>query len=325
MFGNDSNRRAIVIPVARVDNVSVATGSLVVSAPVPTAFLGLTHKLELDIKAAGIVPSAAFKFHSVALMVHAFEIAPGHRRIPPHQADEHNKQAGSMIDDPEGSLLCTIVISAEIVDHGAMEAIRSWIERNILRYRLGGGRFVRTGFVSSKTGKDGIPGRRPIEAAWDSSEFANVIRNLPPGSLLADRTYLMEDKEGDGRDAMDRILDAMARVKTYPGQQEPHIDAVETDVAKNAKRGRPIWKRNQLGWFVALPIGWRALSSVAQRSGMRDGNGVVGHAWVEDVVGLGEWVYTRNAFKAGQCQADVFWSYKPCPAGGPYLVEGNPT
>lgn len=312
MFGNESGLRAIVIPVARVDNVSAATSSLLVSPPTPLAALGLMRKMEIDLQQVGILPRGRHPFECVSLIVHEFEISPGHRRIPPEMRGEENKKAGAMLDDPEGHLLCTLVISARMAADD-LNAIKAHLARNIRGYRLGGGRIVRAGIASPDVGKDSKPGINPVEVAADEEQFQRILRALPSGSVLADRTYMLAEnpEDPDGGDALDRLLDVVVRKKVTSGE---------------GKQATTSWRRKHAGWLVPVAIGWRAISDVRMRKGMREAEGVVGHAWAEDVLGLGEWVSIRKAFKDGDGNRGTggfAWAYGEAPAEGPYLAVGG--
>jgi CRISPR type I-F-associated protein Csy2 len=342
MFGNETNSRAIIVPVARVDNVSVATASLLVSPPSPLAALGLARRMELDLQRVGILPSDRISFRSVAVAVHEFEVAPGHRRIPPEMRGEGGNKAGSMVDDPEGHLLCTLIISADIGDAEMLRAVRDYLSRNIRRYRLGGGRIIRSGFVTARGGADRRPTLNPVEAAWDEDEFQRVVRVLPPGSVLADRTHMLAENPDapDGCDALDRLLDFVAvmkrpiRTKGHLEAAAPNVDDEENSIhrveadRKLVQAGKWEWARKEAGWFVPVAVGWRALSDVRKRAGMRHGEGVVGHVWAEDVLGLGEWISIKRAFRHPDKNGDrgVFgtaWAYQQAPPEGPYLAAGD--
>jgi CRISPR type I-F-associated protein Csy2 len=332
MFG-ENNMRAIVLPVLRVDNVSVATASILVSPPSPMAALGLMHKIGLDLNRAGILHADANPFRSVAFAVHEFEIAAGHRRIPPEMRGESRDGAGSMIDDPEGNLLCTLVISAEIEDHSVLASIKDYLSANMRRYRFGGGRVIRSGIASSDIGK-GAWRLNPVETAWDEAEFQRIVRVLPPGSVLVDRTRLLDREDDDPRDALDRLLDRIARVKIPDRVKSDSDNGEDGDGPEDgvASYGLPVpregekwsWGKAASGWTVPVAIGWRALCEVRERPGMRPAAGVVGHVWAEDIVGLGEWVSLRRAFAS---PADGYrfaaWKYREAPPQGPYVVEGS--
>jgi CRISPR type I-F-associated protein Csy2 len=322
MLGND-NMRAIIIPVARVDNVSVASSAFVAGPPGPMALLGLMNKMEIDLREAGAIGKDVF-FRSASMIVHEFEIAPGHRRIPPEMRKEAGNKAGAMVDDPEGHLLCTLVFLAS-TEGEDLESARDFLERNIRRYRLGGGRIVRSGLATKDAGKEEAPMNRPVVAAIDQKALMKIMRVLPHGAVLADRTGLLENKNEDGqetydgRDQLDRLLDFLAlkqrAKKPNPKEKPRKFDPTRAPDLE--------WYRQHKGWLVPVAIGWRALSDVRERHGMRTGEGVVGHAWVEDVVGLGEWITASRAIGHDGFGQGILWSYDLGPKEGPYLVRGD--
>lgn len=69
------------------------------------------------------------------------------------------------------------------------------------------------------------------------------------------------------------------------------------------------WRRNQKGSLVPIDIGYRALSKVVPRSGLRMADGIEGHAWVEGVISIGEWVPKGRAIHTGL--RDCLWNYRP--------------
>lgn len=333
MLGIDSTR-AIIIPAARIDNVSVAPGAFVLSPPGPTAFLGLMNKMELDLRRDGIIGEDGL-FTGASLIVHEFEVSPGHRRIPPEMRGEHGDKAGSMIDDPEGRMLCSIVLRVELNDLERLEDVRAYLERNLRRYRIGGGRVVSAGVRSQDAGTDSPPVVRPVEAAADQRQLLELLQSLPPGAALADRTPLLAKGAENSGDGLDRLLNLLAwkqrRAQALEGEMEvsgaegPEAAKDPTKPAKQ-KPGEATWHRAGKGWLVPVNVGWRALSRVAKRAGMREAEGVLGHAWVEDVVGLGEWISTRKAFRRDGFAQGLFWYYgyygEVPPPEGPYLVSG---
>ena len=315
MFGDETQRRALLVPCARVDNVSVAPGAFVVGPPGPTALLGLMHRISLDLTAAAVFGDDDGLI-GVTLICHEFGIAPGHRRIPPERRGEHGDKSGAMIDDPEGYLTCSLVFEAMTSTPDVLEAARTFLSRRLLSYRLAGGRIIRAGFATSNGGPDHGATLRPVEAAWDHNQFRSMLRALPPGSVLADRTDRMAPTDPDDRrDALDRLLDVLAWRQQPPKERS----GKEEDDALERKK---VWVRSQPGWFVPVQIGWRPISSVADRAGMRSAAGVIGHVWAEDVVGIGEWVSTRMAFLTKE-PAPVFWAYEIGSSAGPYLTHGR--
>jgi len=326
MFGDETNLRAVVLPAIRVDNASVATASILVSPPSPVAALGLMRKIEIDLQGVGILPTGWNPFRSVAIAVHEFEISPGHRRIPPEMPGESGDKSGSMVDDPEGRLVCTLVISAELGNRDVLGQVKDFLSANVRRYRFGGGRIIRSGIMGGETG-GGKWRLNPVETAWNEEEFQKIVRVLPPGSVLADRTWQLGPKdEADHRDALDRLLDFVVAVKRpirAKGEEDEQVDM--TRVPRSDERWE--WRKLTPGWLVPVAVGWRALSDVRERIGMRAAENVIGHVWAEDVIGLGEWVSVRRAFsKPRDGYRDVegtAWAYRPCPPQGPYLVEGK--
>jgi hypothetical protein len=53
---------------------------------------------------------------------------------------------------------------------------------------------------------------------------------------------------------------------------------------------------------------------------MRDAEGVVGHVFVEEIIGLGEWVSTRRAFGGARSPDAVAWRYQADEATGMFLA-----
>jgi hypothetical protein len=54
---------------------------------------------------------------------------------------------------------------------------------------------------------------------------------------------------------------------------------------------------------------------------MREGAGVVGHVWAEEVLGLGEWVYRARAW--GTRMEGMFWRHRADPGRGLYVAEAQ--
>jgi hypothetical protein len=130
----------------------------------------------------------------------------------------------------------------------------------------------------------------------DEASLAEALRVLPPGAFISDRSDLL-GCEADSRDALDAVLDAVARFQVHPSEPQP-----------GAKPRTPEgWARRHKGWIVPVDVGFRALSRVAARPGLRDAAGVIGHAWTEGVISLGEWVSARQAVSRGL--EDCLWRH----------------
>lgn len=322
-MGESQNRPTLIIPCARIDNISVAPGAFIVGPPGPTAFLGLVHAMDRELLEHSVFTDDEY-LGSVAFISHEFEISPGHRRIPPEKQGEQRNKAGAMIDDPEGYMTCSLVIEVNVSDPAKLEAARLYLEKNLLRFRLAGGRIIRAGVTNSEPGKMNL---RAVQSAWDTKELSQVIRSLPPGAVLENRMDLLTPYgDDDKRDALDRLLDVLAR-RLVVVSEIPE-GAPEGRLAKDRNAEAKVtygWVRAVKGWIVPLHFGWSALSTVRVRPGMRKGDQVEGHVWAEDVVGLGEWVSIRKAFGNSKKPRAIFWNYTiEGNTNGPYVTTAAP-
>lgn len=272
----------LVLPRLRVDDLSAVSGVAVVGTPSPTALVGFAHALQRQLG----VP-----IPGIAIMMHEFSLHDGFPKLPVDTADAVKKgTAGApILEQMRARMVCSLLLAVD-ADMMALAGLAQRAGQALRRMRLAGGTITEAGLP----GPDGDLGPAAIACASET-EFGQVLRSLPPGSFLRDRTDLLPPPGGG--DALDAVLDALVL---------------------RTKDARKSWHRNQPGWIVPLQRGYRAISATAMRPGMRGGDGVTGHVWAEEVIGLGEWVTRRRAW--GENLTGLFWRHTADPARGLYLA-----
>lgn len=290
----------LVLPNLRIDDVSAASGSFIVGPPSPVALCGFAHRVGLDALRDGI---ADITIRFVSICIHDFSIATGHVRIPPEMRGESRDKAGAMLDEPVGRLQCSLLVGYDVKDDDTSNTdrealIADWMASTLQKRRLSGGRFISGGLCAGST--IGVTVSRRALVCRNEDDLIKTLRALPAGSFLADRSDLMQPT-GDQRDSLDMLLDAVARVQVHDERSRPN--------AEGKPRAPTSWRRNQKGSVVPIDIGYRALSKTVARSGLRMADGIEGHAWVEGVMSIGEWVPKGRVIHTGL--RGCLWHYCP--------------
>lgn len=272
-------KSVLVVPCMRVDDVSALSGTSVIGPPPPSTFLGWGHFVERKLGAGPV--------RGVAIGMHSFSMHQGFPKIPVDDAGAARSGvgAGPIIEAPRARMVASLLLALDI-PREEVPGVAARAAAMLFGMRFAGGVIVGAGVSGAA---DGTPGPAVIGCA-DPDSFRRVVFSLPGCAFLRDRSDLFQN----GRDCLDTLLDAVGRTEVHEG----------------------VWRRGQRGWVVPIQKGFRAISKVAQRRGARDSDGVQGHVWAEEILGLGEWVSRARAWSSGM--QGVFWSHTADPERGLY-------
>lgn len=270
----------LVIPCMRVDDISTLSGTSVIGPPQPSTFLGWGHFMEREL---GVGP-----VRGVAMAIHSFSMHQGFPKIPVDDAKGARTGAGAgpIIEAPRARMVASLLLVLD-VRHEEVQGIAARAAAMVSGMRFAGGMIVSAGIADASL--EGGRGPAVVGCAAPDT-FRRAVFALPGCAFLRDRSDLFQG----GGDSLDTLLDAVARTKVQEG----------------------IWRRGQRGWVVPIQKGFRAISKVSRRRGARDGDGVEGHVWAEEILGLGEWVSRGRAWSSGM--QGVFWSHSAKPEHGLY-------
>ncbi len=289
----ETGQSAVLVTGLHVDDLNAEQSALIIGPPGPTAICGLAHALERFVQhRIRIVASTA--------ICHAFSAGAGHPKVPvdTRAVVVKGQGAASIVDDIRGRAIISILLVVEPMTddpYDAFETLPDDVAAFFARSRIMGGTVVGVGFRRHEVSAD-----RPwVLLAEDNETLARLLRRVSGGVVLRDRSDLMTNALEQGQDALDALLDAVG-------------------LAEEEKSGQKRWKRRQPGWIVPVHRGYQAISSLAERSGMRTGDAVEGHVFAEPVTGLAEWITVRRALPRFD---GCLWQYDVAPETGRYFVS----
>lgn len=255
----------LVIPCLQLENVNTEANLHVAGLPAITSFTGFVHWLQLNWLAREVESAEAEEmvFQGVAIIGHSLSLYEGQSKCPqalhgmaPTRPEEINP---SIVQELKGDLGITLIIKVIQDEDGDEECVRGVFSKNnlkqlaarLLEMPIAGGRLVKPTapfFVTS------------------SKRLAEELRNLSYGWLLCNAKEHLDGKDDDSRDALDRLLDALAVTK---GDDDT-------------------FHRQQPGWLIPVAIGYRLLEAPVARPGTRK---QLPHAYAEPVISLAQWRY----------------------------------
>ncbi|MBF0372092.1 MAG: hypothetical protein HQL39_01590 [Alphaproteobacteria bacterium] len=298
---------AIVIDHLRAVNINACSGAHIIGFPGPATLSGFVHALErTHFRPQG-------RRHTGTIVVsHGFSLNLGRAKHPVTDpaAVAQGKMTASILDEKQANATASLVIllAAKAGEDDPAEIGAAMAED--LAAVLPGTRFAGGSIVS-----------RPV-VRWMMADtrLDLVTRALSAlrgrvGQVLADRGELLgPTDEGDARDPLDRLLDALA---AFPVVSEDETGA----------RRRVGHARRENGWIVPVNVGLRLIEEPKRRDGVRhlDDGAVPRHAFAEDALSLAEWRSLRSILRRlrdGELEERIVWS--PLRRKGRcFLAEGR--
>ena len=270
----------LLVPEIRVSGFNAMGNPYVIGAPGPTALIGWGHALERELRGLNrrSGPAHPVRVAGTALAVKECDFDEGRPLFPAQLAefDRDKANAGgtpAMVEEVKGHGRFALAVALDFAEAEEEEAIEdAW-------------RALRGGRVADLLSRHGFTGGAVDQIAepqgFDSLEgLRKAFRSLR-GAALVDRADLLEEEAEAEGDALDRLLDAVA---------------LEHRITSDSSGGRSIeYRRNQPGWLVPYPAGFKAIEEPKERAGAVNGHP---HAYAEPLLGIGEYVPT-NRLAAG--------------------------
>jgi CRISPR-associated protein Csy2 len=123
----------------------------------------------------------------------------------------------------------------------------------------------------------------------DDKQANSLIRKLMPGYVLIERRDLMTAAMGEGKDALEALLD--------------HIKITHTTSVADDGIVRWSAQKKEPGWIVPIAVGFQGISAIGKAKNQRDEN--TEHRFAESVVTLGEF---KMPYRFENIDA-MMWSY----------------
>lgn len=192
--------------------------------------------------------------------------------------DEKGKRP-SFIEDARIHLSVSLLIEVKGVDQGNSELFEQAVKEILLQMKMAGGDILDIGKI------------KVMYADEDKHESVRkVISALMPGYVVIERRDLMEGKELEGKDSLDRLL---------------HYLKVHQTAEKDESGKVTGWKYEKAadGWIVPLAVGFKGLSSLGKVENQRDPD--TPHRFAENVITLGEFKMAHRFHDID----DMMWHY----------------
>lgn len=262
----------LVFPNLQLENVNAEANLHVAGLPAITSLTGFMYWLQLNWLTREVENAEAEEmvFEGVAIIGHSLSLYEGQSKCPqalygmaPTRPDEMNP---SIVQELKGDLGITLIVKVMQDEDGDEECVRDVFSKHnlnqlaarLLGMPIAGGRIV-----------------KPTEPFFviSSQKLVEKLRKLPSGWLLCNAKEHLDGNGDDTRDALDRLLDALAVTRGDDGK----------------------FHRQQPGWLIPVAIGYRLLEEPVSRPGTRK---QLPHAYAEPVISLAQWRYLPSLIHA---------------------------
>lgn len=259
----------LLISRLSIHNANAMSSTLTIGVPAMTAWLGAIHALERKLgeirepvlKGIRLVKTAV-SYHKTNLQIYK---GPGDYVNSligtANPLDEKGKRP-SFIEDARIHLSVSLLIEVKGVDQGNSELFEQAVKEILLQMKMAGGDILNIGKI------------KVMYADEDKHESVRkVISALMPGYVVIERRDLMEAKELEGKDSLDRLL---------------HYLKVHQMAEKDESGKVTDWKYEKAaaGWIAPLAVGFKGLSPLGKVKNQRDPD--TPHRFAESIVTLGE-------------------------------------
>lgn len=276
----------LLISRLSIHNANAMSSTLTIGVPAMTAWLGAIHALERKLgeirepvlKGIRLVKTAV-SYHKTNLQIYK---GPGDYVNSligtANPLDEKGKRP-SFIEDARIHLSVSLLIEVKGVDQGNSELFEQAVKEILLQMKMAGGDILDIGKI------------KVMYADEDKHESVRkVISALMPGYVVIERRDLMEGKELEGKDSLDRLL---------------HYLKVHQTAEKDESGKVTGWKYEKAadGWIVPLAVGFKGLSSLGKVENQRDPD--TPHRFAENVITLGEFKMAHRFHDID----DMMWHY----------------
>ena len=175
-----------------------------------------------------------------------------------------------IMDDPKAYMRFSIILRTNDVATDDCLTLPAIVERAVMSMRISGSTLWKSeGSVVVKTG---------------AGDIGAILSGMKNSCVLMDRTNILP-LNGTGEDSLASLLN--------------FLSASRNEVSGN-------FERPLKGWLVPLLVGYRAISKPRRISGLR-GNAPE-HAWVEEILGLGQWIPLSKARR--EDFSSCLWGYE---------------
>lgn len=260
-----------------VHNANAMSSIFTIGVPAMTAWLGAMHALERNLGERCDQFLSDIRFTQMAVSYHKTSLQTIRKNgigyivmtanplvVDKKKSSKDNYifKRAPLLEEPRIHLLVSLLIEVEGADGNNMELLEQAVKEILPRMKMAGGDILDTGRIKVMR----IDEDNPISVR-------KVISTLMPGYIPIERRDLMEAKELEGKDSLDRLL---------------HYLKVHQTAEKDESGKITGWKYEKAaaGWIVPLAVGFKGLSPLGKVKNQRDPD--TPHRFAESIVTLGE-------------------------------------
>ncbi|WP_095051624.1 type I-F CRISPR-associated protein Csy2 [Pseudomonas sp. Irchel s3b2] len=289
----------LVIPHIQVQNANALSSPLTHGFPAMTAFLGLMWALERKVRDAGL----DLQFNATAVVAHRHEeqiTTGGYVQALRLTRNPIDRDGGSAAIVEEGrihldiSLIFAVQSAAMRADDSSADTIAHQVRDILSQMRIASGSVIPSTVPFHKQHPFIVS---MIDAAERQDLFNRIKLRLLPGSVLVDRTDLLEQRHQaqQARDPESSKLEAWLSLSRINWNCEP---------GEPGQKARWHHDRKGLGWIVPIPVGYGALGELQDPGSVahaRDGQ--TPFRFVESLYSIGEWISPHRL----HCAEQLLW------------------
>lgn len=248
-------RKFLYISKLKIQDANAFSSPYTAGFPAMTAWMGFVHAIQFKLKAKQY-PELLLK--NLALSCYSFDLKTQHgpylEKMIRHK---RTPLVGKNADNPSivPEINCNITVSMLIEVTGISEEQETDFTSDVIT-------FIRCNKIASG---DAVTFDHVKIVTLDEDRPSQIINLLMPGYVIIERSDIIER---NGLDPLQAILDESS-----------------VWITKGEGSGTS-WQRNNPGWLVPIPIGYKELASPQNIPGQRDKN--VNHCFAETVLTLAE-------------------------------------
>ncbi|WP_303814091.1 type I-F CRISPR-associated protein Csy2 [Selenomonas ruminantium] len=274
----------LIIPHLKIINANADSSPYTVGFPAMTAWMGMVHALERNLKQHDSLqniklPKVSISCHSCTLQAYMdkymyYPSLTGKKK-PLIPINKHDFGQPPFIEEAICHLDVTLLIEVTgITNMDIADAVQTVVRKILPRMKAVGGDII----LRNQTVE-----HWKVIAVKSKADETKLKYQLMPGNIIIERSYLMA--YNDDKDALDCLLDILQR---------------NTDAK---------------GWLVPIAVGFRDLSGAITVKNQRSYN--TEHHFVEPIITIGEFV---PAFRF-QSLDEMMWEYLYDDENGLYLCK----
>ena len=312
-------RRFILISHLKIHNANAMSSPFTIGFPAMTAWLGVIHALQRNLKEKGfdglILDKVAVSCHEFNLQTYKgendFENSIIINKTP---LIFDKKYTGRY---PKGNF--PNMYEAPLIGDGFIEEARCHLDISLLieysnvdaEQTLNLLQSIEAIIPTMKFASGDIISFRNCETLSfnenkdEDQELRKISNKLMLGHVLIERRDLVIESMKQGKDALDAVLDYL---------KVTHSSSVD-------ENGKVIWtsKRNAQGWLVPIAVGFQGISELGIAKNQRDAD--TPHRFAEAVLTLGEFIMPYRIESIDQ----LLWQYHVDLENNLYLCQNSTT